>query len=39
VPAGTWRDMLGERELTADGSGTALADLLAERPVALLVRQ
>ncbi len=37
VPAGTWRDVLSERDVASDGSGVRLADLLADRPVALLV--
>lgn len=36
VPVGRWRDVLSDRDLTSDGS-LALADVLADRPVALLV--
>jgi (1->4)-alpha-D-glucan 1-alpha-D-glucosylmutase len=36
LPEGSWRDLLGER--TVDGGPARLADLLADRPVALLVR-
>lgn len=38
VPAGTWREVLSGREV-AGGAPVGLADLLAERPVALLVRE
>lgn len=37
LPAGTWHDLLSERDVVSDGTGTRLADLLADRPVALLV--
>ncbi|NHA67530.1 malto-oligosyltrehalose synthase [Phycicoccus flavus] len=37
VPPGTWHEVLSGREVTG-GSSVALTDLLAERPVALLVR-
>ncbi|MGL4743805.1 MAG: malto-oligosyltrehalose synthase [Dermatophilaceae bacterium] len=39
VPPGEWRDLLGERVHRADGDGLRLADVLADRPVALLVKQ
>ena len=38
VPAGTWRDVLAGADHEVGPGGLALADLLAERPVALLVR-
>jgi (1->4)-alpha-D-glucan 1-alpha-D-glucosylmutase len=38
VPPGDWTDVLSDRGLTTDGSGVRLADLLHERPVALLAR-
>ncbi len=38
VPAGEWSDVLTGRVVTTEGSGVRLADLLHERPVALLVR-
>ena len=39
LPAGTWHDALSDDEAVYDGAGVLLADLLAHRPVALLVRQ
>ena len=39
VPQGRWLDVLSDREVTTDGTGLPLADLLADRPVALLVGQ
>ncbi|HET7821206.1 MAG TPA: alpha amylase C-terminal domain-containing protein [Ornithinibacter sp.] len=39
LPAGTWHDVLSDDEAVYDGAGVLLADLLAHRPVALLVRQ
>jgi (1->4)-alpha-D-glucan 1-alpha-D-glucosylmutase len=39
LPAGTWRDVLSDDGTTHDGAQVPLADLLAHRPVALLVRQ
>ncbi|HET7760815.1 MAG TPA: malto-oligosyltrehalose synthase, partial [Phycicoccus sp.] len=39
VPPGRWRDVLAGRSLTVAGEAVSLADLLAERPVALLVRE
>ncbi|MEO5608387.1 MAG: malto-oligosyltrehalose synthase [Ornithinibacter sp.] len=39
VPPGEWLDVLAGRSHTCDGSGLLLRDVLAERPVALLVRQ
>jgi len=39
VPPGEWLDVLAGRTHTSGGSGLALATVLAERPVALLVRQ
>ena len=39
VPAGQWHDVLAGRTHTVGDAGVALADLLAERPVALLVRE
>ena len=39
LPPGTWHDVLSDDEAVYDGAGVLLADLLAHRPVALLVRQ
>ena len=39
LPAGTWHDVLSDDEAVYDGAEVLLADLLAHRPVALLVRQ
>jgi (1->4)-alpha-D-glucan 1-alpha-D-glucosylmutase len=39
VPEGRWHDVLAGRSFTAGDAGLALADVLAERPVALLVRE
>ena len=39
LPPGRWRDVLSDREVTTAGGGVPLAELLADRPVALLVRQ
>ena len=39
VPPGEWHDVLAGAIHRSDGSGLRLADLLAERPVALLVRE
>jgi (1->4)-alpha-D-glucan 1-alpha-D-glucosylmutase len=39
VPAGEWRDVLAGRPHTVGEGGLRLAELLAERPVALLVRE
>ncbi|WP_392545394.1 malto-oligosyltrehalose synthase [Oryzobacter sp. 24SJ04S-52] len=39
LPGGTWHDVLSDREVVSDGTGVALADLLADRPVALLVAE
>jgi (1->4)-alpha-D-glucan 1-alpha-D-glucosylmutase len=36
LPAGSWRELLTGREF--EGGSTALADLLADWPVALLIR-
>ncbi|MBW1600683.1 malto-oligosyltrehalose synthase [Streptomyces sp. JJ66] len=38
LPGGRWREALSGREVTGRGGGAGLAELLAERPVALLVR-
>ncbi|GGL27982.1 malto-oligosyltrehalose synthase [Phycicoccus endophyticus] len=38
VPPGEWHEVLSGRVLTVGAEGLALAELLAERPVALLVR-
>lgn len=38
VPAGDWVELLSGRALSVDGDGMPLADLLGDRPVALLVR-
>ncbi len=38
VPRGRWREVLAGRDVEVGGSGIALAELLTERPVALLVR-
>ncbi|MBM6404266.1 malto-oligosyltrehalose synthase [Phycicoccus sp. CSK15P-2] len=38
VPEGRWLDLLGSRPVASGADGVALADLLADRPVALLVR-
>ncbi len=38
VAAGDWRELLSGASVVAGGDGLALADLLADRPVALLVR-
>ena len=37
VPAGRWTDLLAGRDHDAGGDGLALADVLVDRPVALLV--
>jgi (1->4)-alpha-D-glucan 1-alpha-D-glucosylmutase len=39
VPEGTWRDLLAGHTHRAGPGGLALAEVLAERPVALLVRE
>jgi (1->4)-alpha-D-glucan 1-alpha-D-glucosylmutase len=39
VPAGRWRDVLAGHVHEVAGEGMPLAELLAERPVALLVRE
>ena len=39
VPGGTWHDVLSDREEVVEGGEVRLAELLADRPVALLVRQ
>ena len=39
LPAGTWHDVLSDDEAVYDGAEVLLADLLAHRPVALLVKQ
>jgi (1->4)-alpha-D-glucan 1-alpha-D-glucosylmutase len=39
LPAGTWQDVLSDDEAVHDGGQVHLADLLAHRPVALLVKQ
>jgi (1->4)-alpha-D-glucan 1-alpha-D-glucosylmutase len=39
VPVGQWRDVLASRSHSVPEGGIGLADLLAERPVALLVRE
>ena len=39
LPAGTWHDVLSDDEAVYDGTEVLLADLLAHRPVALLLRQ
>jgi (1->4)-alpha-D-glucan 1-alpha-D-glucosylmutase len=39
IPTGRWREVLGGQEFRTDGSGVALRHLLADRPVALLVKQ
>ena len=39
VPAGTWREQLTGRRVTVDERGVALAELLADYPVALLLRE
>ena len=39
LPAGTWHDVLSDDEVVHDGGQVLLADLLAHRPVALLVKQ
>ena len=39
MPGGAWRDVLSDREEVVDGGEVRLAELLADRPVALLVRQ
>lgn len=38
LPPGRWRDLLSGTEIDADAEGTPLASLLAQAPVALLVR-
>ncbi|WP_353611973.1 malto-oligosyltrehalose synthase [Nostocoides sp. Soil756] len=38
VPEGAWRDVLFGRSHVSDGAGVPLAEVLADRPVALLVR-
>ncbi|MGL5864360.1 MAG: malto-oligosyltrehalose synthase [Dermatophilaceae bacterium] len=39
VPPGEWRDLFGERVHRAVDAGLRLSDVLADRPVALLVKQ
>lgn len=38
LPEGEWRDLLLGRAHASDGGGVPLAEVLADRPVALLVR-
>jgi (1->4)-alpha-D-glucan 1-alpha-D-glucosylmutase len=38
LPEGEWTDLLADRDFTAGAEGTTVAEVLAGRPVALLVR-